>query len=273
MKYNKMMKFVLGIVIGAGVALLLAAAFYSIPAYGEKIAVVRIKGTITSSPSLFVESISPESLFEVIDDIEKDPAIRGVLIELNSPGGSVVASREISMAVRDMKKPTVCWMGDLAASGAYWIASGCDTIVADPLTLTGSIGVTASYLQFSGTLEKYGVTYERFVSGEEKDTGSPFRNMTDQERENMDRLVVEIFRYFMDDVVANRNLDEDAIDAIDGGGLFLGKDAMEMGLVDELGTWQDAKDIVKNVTGAVRPEFVEVQRKTISILDLMSAFI
>lgn len=268
-----MNKFLLGILAGLGIAALLVAAFASVPAYGDKIAVMRIKGTITSSPSIFTGSMSPESVFEMIDEIEGNPAIKGVLIELNSPGGSVVASREISMAVRDMEKPTICWMGDVAASGAYWIASACDTIVADPLSLTGSVGVTASYLQFAGTLEKYGVTYERFVSGESKDTGSPFRNTTEEERDEMEELVSEIFRYFLEDVVKNRNLDDDSVDAIKGGGLFLGKDAKDIGLVDELGTWHDAKDIAKRETGAVYPEYVEIQKRGLNILELISAFI
>ncbi|MBN2330447.1 MAG: signal peptide peptidase SppA [Candidatus Aenigmarchaeota archaeon] len=268
-----MRKFLLGLLVGFGIAILAAAAFYSIPSYGEKIAVMRIKGTITSSPSLFAESISPESVFSMIDEIEKDPSVKGVLIELNSPGGSVVASREISMAVRDMDKPTVCWMGDLAASGAYWIASACDTIVADPLTLTGSIGVTASYLQFAGTLEKYGVTYERFVSGESKDAGSPFRNTTEEEREEMDRLVSEIFAYFLEDVAKNRDLDEEAVERVKDGGLFLGKEALEIGLVDELGTWQDAKVVARNSSGAVYPEYVEIQKRGMNIFDLISAFL
>jgi len=268
-----MKKFFLGLIAGLGIALLLAAAFASIPAYGEKIAVMRIKGTISSSPSLFVESVSPEFIFPMIDEIERDPGIKGVLIEINSPGGSVVASREIAMAVKNMEKPTVCWMGDLAASGAYWVASACDTIVADPLTLTGSVGVTASYLQFVGTMEEYGVKYERFVSGEEKDAGSPFRNLTESERLGMFRLVNETFKYFLDDVIKNRGLDENAVNSIKRGGLFLGKDALTMGLVDELGTWQDAKDIVKNRTGTLNPQFVEMQKKGLNIFDLMSGFI
>ncbi len=265
-----MRKFLLGLIVGLGIALLLAAAFASVPAYGDKIAVLRIKGTITSSPSLLAESVSPETVFQLIEDIEEDPTIKGVLVEINSPGGSVVASREISIAIGGMEKPTVCWMGDLAASGAYWIASACDTIVADPLTLTGSIGVTASYLQFAGTMEKYGVTYERFVSGEEKDSGSPFRNATEEERLNMERLVNETFSYFLDDIVKNRGLDEEAVETVKGGGLFLGKDAIEIGLVDELGTWQDAKEMSKNVSGAFRPEFVEVRKKGLDIFELMS---
>jgi protease-4 len=206
--------------------------------------------------------------------IEKDPSVKGVLIEINSPGGSVVASREIAMAIKGMEKPTVCWLGDLAASGAYWIASACDTIVADPLSLTGSIGVTASYLQFAGTMEKYGVTYERFVSGEEKDTGSPFRNLTESEREGMFRLVNETFRYFLEDVIRNRELsDGTTIEKIKTGGLILGQDAKELGLVDELGTWQDAKIIITDNTRAVSPEFVEMQRKGFNILELISGFI
>ena len=268
-----MKKFWLGLIAGLGIALLAVAAFASIPAYGENIAVLRIKGTISSSSSLFVETVSPESIFPLLEKIEEDPSVKGVLIEINSPGGSVVASREISMAVKRMKKPTVCWLGDVAASGAYWIASACDTIVADPLSLTGSVGVTASYLQFAGTMEKYGVTYERFVSGEEKDAGSPFRNLTESERENMFRLVNETFRYFLDDVIINRELDENAVSSISDGGLFLGKDAKEIGLVDELGTWYDAKDIIKNKTGAIAPQYNEMQRRGLNLLDLISGFL
>jgi protease-4 len=268
-----MKKFFLGLIAGLGIALLLVAAFVSMPVYGEKIAVMRIKGTISSSPSFFVESISPETIFPIIEEIDEDPTVKGVLIEINSPGGSVVASREIAMAVKNMEKHTVCWLGDVAASGAYWIASACDTIVADPLSLTGSVGVTASYLQFAGTMEQYGVTYERFVSGEQKDAGSPFRNLTEEERLGMFRLVNETFRYFLDDVVENRGLSESVVNSIKRGSLFLGKDAQKMGLVDELGTWQDAKKIVKNQSGVTYPQYVEMQKKGLNIFDLLSGFI
>ena len=264
-----MKRFFLGLFIGLAAALLVMIALTSVPAYGDKIAIVRIKGTITSSSSLFEETVSPEEIFPILESIEEDPSIKGVLIEINSPGGSVVASREIAMAVRDMDKPTVCWLGDLAASGAYWIASSCDTIVADPLTLTGSIGVTASYLQFSGTMEKYGVTYERFVSGEYKDTGSPFRNLTEKEEEGMMRLVNETFEYFLDDVRDNRGLSNEVVESIKSGGMYLGKDAVRIGLVDELGTWKDAKELAKNRTGTANPSFVEMQKKGLSIFNLL----
>jgi len=269
-----MNKFLLVPVIVLVVSLLVGVALISMSGsfYGGKIAVLRIKGTITSSSSILEQTVSPEAIFPLIDKIESDPSIKGALIEIDSPGGSVVASREIAMAVRDMKKPTVCWMGDIAASGAYWIASTCDTIIADPLTLTGSVGVTASYLQFVGTMEKYGVGYERFVSGENKDAGSPFRNLTDEERQGMSRLVNETFSFFLEDVRGNRQLSDSEIDVIKSGDVFLGKDAINLGLVDELGTWQDAKNRIMNVTGLPEAEFVEMQKSGFSLLDLLSAF-
>ncbi len=266
--------FLLGLLAGAIIAVLvMGVALVSMGnPYGSKIAVVRITGTISSSPSLLEETVSPSDVIPILESIDADPSVRGVLFEINSPGGSVVASRELSMAVRDMRKPTVCWMGDLAASGAYWIASACDTIVADPLTLTGSIGVTASYLQFVGTMEKYGVEYKRFVSGEAKDAGSPFRNMTADEERAMMAMVNETFRYFLEDVAGNRHLNESSIEAVRDGSLFLGKDAIGLMLVDMLGTWKDAKSAALDAAGLEEAQFVETQKSGLSIFDLISGF-
>lgn len=269
-----MLKFIIGLIVGLSVALIVSALVMTGAGYyGKKIAIVRIKGVISSSSSLFQETVSPESLFPIFDKIDKDPSVEGVLIELNSPGGSVVASREISMALKDMKKPSVCWMGDVTASGAYWIASACDKIVADPLSITGSIGVTASYLQFAGTLEKYGVTYERLVSGENKDAGSPFRNLTLEEEKEMMKIVNDTFEYFLEDVIKNRNLSVEEVQLIKGGNIMLAKDAQKIGLVDELGTWKDSKNIIKNVTGAVEVDFVEMQSNEINLFNLLSILV
>ena len=178
-------------------------------------------------------------------------------------------SREIAYAVKSMEKPTLCWMGDIAASGAYWIASSCDHVMADPLSMTGSIGVTASYLEFSELFEKYGVTYEQITSGESKDIGSPFRNMTAEEREKFEYLTDEIFNYFLNDVIANRGLSETQVEQIKSGYIFLGKDAIDLGLVDSLGTMQDAKDRAKTLAGAEYADFVELRKSGISIFDLL----
>ena len=269
---NSFMWIVPCLVIGLVIIAIAGASLLSATSYTGKIAIIRIKGTITSSPSILESSISTEDAFAMIDKVESDPSIRGALIEIDSPGGSVVSSREIAEAVKGMKKPTVCWLGDIAASGAYWVASACDTIVADPLSLTGSIGVTASYLQFAGTLEKYGVRYERFVSGESKDAGSPFRNLTQEEAAGMSQLVDETFQYFLDDVIRNRNLPDEYVERIRGGGLFLAKDARMIGLVDELGTWNDAKEIAKSATGLRSPQFMELQQRGTGLLGLLSNF-
>jgi protease-4 len=228
-----------------------------------------VRGTITSTPSFFIESITPDDVFSMIKSAEENPSIRGVLFQINSPGGSVVASREIAYAVKNMEKPTLCWMGDIAASGAYWIASSCDYIMADPLSLTGSIGVTASYLEFSKLFEKYGVTYEQITSGERKDIGSPFRNITEEEREKLEYLTGEIFDYFLNDVKNNRNLNESQVEQITSGDIFLGKDAVSLGLIDSVGTIQDAKEKAKGLAGIEQVDFVELKKKGVSLFDLL----
>jgi protease-4 len=185
-------KFVLGLLVGAAVVVAVVG-MSSFVSFGSTIAVIRIRGTISSSSSFLFETTTPNEILSMLKRAEEDPGIRGVLFEIDSPGGSAVASREIAYGIKRMEKPTICWMGDVAASGAYWIASACDHIMADPLTLTGSIGATASYLEFSELFEKYGITYEQITSGERKDAGSPFRNITEEEREKLQYMIDEIF--------------------------------------------------------------------------------
>ncbi len=264
-------KFFLGLGVGVGIVsiVIVALLFSSGFTFGNKIAIINIRGTITSTPSFFIDSITPDDVFSMIKKAEDDPSIRGVLFEINSPGGSVVASREIAYAVKNMKKPKLCWMGDVAASGAYWIASSCDYIMADPLTLTGSIGVTASYLEFSKLFEKYGITYEQIISGERKDIGSPFRNLTEEERGKLEYITGEIFEYFLNDVINNRNLTESQVEQITSGDIFLGKDAISLGLIDSVGTIQDAKDKAESLAGIEYADFVSLKKKGISLFELL----
>ncbi len=123
-----------GILLGLGVALFLFYIGTSIP-MGNRIAVIQFSGTITSTPILFQESMTPDTFASLVESAEKDPTIKAVLFQVNSPGGSVVASREMVGTIKQMKKPSVCWMGDVAASGGYWVSSACDHIMADPLSL------------------------------------------------------------------------------------------------------------------------------------------
>jgi len=261
-------KFVLGLIVGAAIIVVVVGMF-SIVSFGNTIAVIRIKGAIMSSPSLFLETSTPHEILSMIKRVEEDPSIKGVLFEIDSPGGSVVASREMAYGIKRMSKPKVCWMGDIAASGAYWVASSCDHIMADPLTLTGSIGATASYLEFSKLFEKYGITYEQITSGEKKDIGSPFRNLTESERAKLEYMINEIFNYFLDDIKKSRNLTQEQIDQISSGDIFLGKDAIDLGLVDSLGTIQDAKEKAKELIRDEYAEFVELRPKGMSLFDLL----
>jgi protease-4 len=264
-------KFFLGLGVGVGIVVIVVMVLLLSTGvtFGNKIAVINIRGTITSTPSFLIESVTPDDVFSMIERVEDDPSIRGVLFEINSPGGSVVASREIAYAVKNMEKPTLCWMGDVAASGAYWIASACDYVMSDPLSLTGSIGVTASYLEFSKLFEKYGITYEQITSGEQKDIGSPFRNLTEEEREKLEYITSEIFDYFLKDIINNRNLTESQVEQITSGDIFLGKDAVSLGLIDSVGTIQDAKEKAKEIAGLEQVDFVSLKKKGISIFELL----
>jgi protease-4 len=264
-------KFFIGIFAGIGimVILLLATMLSSNSPFTSKIAVIKVRGTISSSQQLLTESFTPDDALPMIQKAEEDASIKAVMFDIDSPGGSVVASREIAYAVAEMKKPTLCWMGDVAASGAYWIASSCDYIMADPLTLTGSVGVTASYLEFSKLFEKYGVTYEQITSGENKDMGSPFRNMTAEERGKMEYIVNETFTYFITDVASRRKLTPDQVDHIKNGDIFLGKDAIALGLIDETGTISDARAKVKSMANVEEADFVSLEKRGFSIFQLL----
>lgn len=270
-KENGRGKFLFGIVVGAAIVGLIFLTYFLISSTGlvSRVGVINVRGTITSSPSFLLESITPDDMLPMIEKAEADPSVKSVLFFINSPGGSVVASREIAQAVEMMEKPTLCWMGDVAASGAYWIASSCDHIMADPLSLTGSIGVTSSYLEFSDLFEEYGITYERITSGEDKDTGTPFRELTEEEREKLQYITDEIMDYFLEDVKANRGLTGDQVDQIKTGDIFLGKDAIELGLIDSTGTIQDAREKAKEIAGVEQAEFVTFKKRGLSIFDLL----
>jgi len=270
-KRKESWKFFLGIVVGIGIIVIIAAASMmsaNLP-FGNRIAVVSIRGTIAPGAELLTETFTPDEAFALIKRAEEDPSIKAVLFQIDSPGGSVVASREIAYEVAAMKKPTVCWMGDVAASGAYWIASSCDYIMADPLSLTGSVGVTASYLEFSKLFEKYGITYEQITSGENKDMGSPFRNLTDDERKKLEYITNEIFTYFLNDVRQKRNLTQAQIDQIKTGDIFLGKDAVALGLIDATGTLRDAKEKAKEIAGVEEAEFVSLEKRGMNLFELL----
>lgn len=235
----------------------------------NKVVEINIEGTISSSPILFSKSFTVREMINIVERIRNEPSIKSVLVTINSPGGSVVASREIYLLLKSINAKKVCWISDIATSGAYWIALGCDKIIADPLSITGSIGVTASYLRFSRFMEKYGIDYERLVSGDMKDFMSPFKNMSIEERNNIEYIINETFSEFWNTVLKERRINKTYIDEIKSGKVFLGKDAAIVGLIDETGDYVYAKNIAKKHAG----EFVvfeKISEKRIGLLDILN---
>jgi len=235
------------------------------------VALIKVRGEISPSGSLFSETASSDKIVSYIRDASQHPNVEALLIEINSPGGAVVATKEIVTALKSVEKLTVCWLRDTAASGAYWIASACDVIVADEFTITGSIGVTGSYLEFSGLFEKYGINYVRLVSGESKDTGTVFREPTKAELEGIQAIIDEMHTAFVEDVALNRALTVEHVAEIADSSMFIGKRAKELGLVDVLGGREDALNIILEKTNITEIEILEYKRE-IGLSELMSGF-
>jgi len=219
---------------------------------GEKIALVRIEGVILDS----------EGIIETLHQYRDDDDVKAILLRIDSPGGAVVPSQEIYEAVLKIKekKQVVASMGNVAASGGYYIASAADRIIASAGTLTGSIGVIMEMMNFQGLLEKVGVEGMVIKSGANKDIGSPFRKMTDAERALMQGVLDDVHAQFMDAVAAGRSLDRAAVQALADGRIFTGRQAMAVGLVDDLGGLQDAIKTTAEMVGIVgEPEVIESQ--------------
>ncbi len=178
--------------------------------------------------------------------------IKGILIRVESPGGGVTAAHEIYSEVkriRERGKPVVVSMGTVAASGGYYVATAADVIVANPGTLTGSIGVIMELPVVRGLLDKLGMKVEVIKSREAKDVGSPFREMTEQDRKLLQGVVNDVYEQFVEVVAQERKIPLDSLMRIADGRIMTGRQAREFGLVDTLGTLEDAKRILAERCG------------------------
>ncbi len=234
------------------------------------VALIKIDGEISISSNIFSNSVSSDKIVSEIKDANDNPNIKAILVEINSPGGSVVATKEIASALKSVNKTKVCWMREVAASGAYWIATTCDKIVADNFTITGSIGVTGSYLEFSGLFNKYGINYVRLVSGKEKDIGTPYREPTQEELNKVQGIIDSIRNAFVKEVAENRNLSVEYVDKIADGSIYTGEEAKSMGLVDAIGGKDKALDIIKESTNLTKIKLVE-PKKEMTLVDMVSS--
>lgn len=231
--------------------------------YGKAVGLVEISGPIISS----------DEAVRVIRKYRDNGSIKGLVIRVDSPGGGVSASQEIYQAIlsaRD-RKPVVCSMGETAASGGYYVACACDSIVANPGTLTGSIGVILSYAVMEELFKKIGIGYEVVKAGEVKDIGSPFRQMTPKERAMLQATIDDIHLQFMEAVAEGREMPLDSVRMIADGRLLSGRQAWEAGLVDRLGTLEDAVAMAGLMAGiGDSPRVIRERKRRPSVLDLLA---
>jgi protease-4 len=209
--------------------------------FSAKIGVIPIEGTILTSQAVTAQLVK----------FEKDKSIKAVILRINSPGGAVGPTQEIYREVQKTveTKKVVASLGGVAASGGYYIAAAAKKIVANPGTITGSIGVLMEFVRFEELLKKIGVKLEVLKSGEFKDIGSPHRKLTDRDKELLSALITDIQKQFVEAVASGRNLTLEKTHEIADGRIFSGARAKELGLVDVLGNFQDAVEIAKNMAG------------------------
>lgn len=231
---------------------------------GDTIAVITISGIIQTGSEAGLFGSSGSGSREIVDQIRdagEDSSVKAVILDINSPGGSAAASQAIYQEVirlRDeIKKPVVVSMGDVCASGGYYVASAATTIVALPATMTGSIGVIMESINWSGLADKYGVKGETVTSGKYKDIMSPFRAMRQDERKLMQEMVDEVYGQFVEDVAKARKMNKEKLRTLADGRVYTGSQAKRAGLVDELGSFQDAVKIAAKKGGIVGEPNVE----------------
>jgi protease-4 len=229
---------------------------------GSRIGVVLIRGVILDS----------KGPVEQIKKFRKDERVKALIIRIDSPGGSTAASQEIHREIlRTLpKKKIVVSMGNIAASGGYYIAAAADKIVANPGTLTGSIGVIMQFSNLKALLHKIGVGMEVVKSGSFKDIGSPLRDMKPEERQLLEGVIKNVHGQFIEVVAQGRRLPKDQVAQIADGRIFSGEQAKTLGLVDELGSFEDAVDLVKKMVGlSGEVKLVQAEKKKFSIWEFL----
>jgi len=235
----------------------------SLTSGGDKVAIVELFGVISDA----------RKYVRQFDQYGKNNSIKAIVLRIDSPGGGIAASQEIYEAVkriRDGGKPVVASMGAVAASGGYYVACGTDTIMANPGTVTGSIGVITEFVNLEGLFEKIGVKFEVIKSGPFKDTGSPHRNLTSAERKYLQNFVDDAYQQFIGVVVEERQLSETKVRKLADGRIFTGNQASKNGLIDLLGDYKDAIELAAELGGIKgEPSLVKLRQRRSTLFDLL----
>ncbi len=230
---------------------------------GERIGLVEIEGVILDS----------KHAVEQLERFENDGSINAVVLRINSPGGGVAASQEIYEAAKRLRhrnKFVIASMGSVAASGGYYIACAADSIMANPGTTTGSIGVISEMMNLTELLNKIGVRFEVIKSGKYKDSGSPYRSMNEEDRKYFQGYVDDAYQQFVGVVAEARRMEKSKVLQYADGRVFTGQQALAFGLVDRLGTYQDALALAAETAGIEgRPHVVSSRKRKVTIFDLL----
>tara|TARA_B100000614_G_scaffold102851_1_gene92464 strand:- start:1238 stop:2116 length:879 start_codon:yes stop_codon:yes gene_type:complete len=236
----------------------------SIDSPGKKVGVIKISGPIIAS----------EQINSKLEKFKNRNDISAIVIRIDSPGGLVAPTQEIFEKVKSVRdvKPIVSSMATVAASGGYYIALGSDSLIANPGTIVGSIGVIMNYPIATELLDKVGIKFETVKSGGLKDVGSYSREVTEADRRHLNEMVTNMHNQFIAVVEENRDMDRSEIIKLADGRVFTGLQSKDLGLVDMLGTFDDAINIagiLGNIKG--KPKTVELNKKNNSLLDLFTS--
>ncbi len=226
-----------------------------------RVGLVEVLGEISES----------ETVVDQLDRMQRDASVKAVVLRIDSPGGGVAASQEIYDAIRrlrDEEKPVVASMAGVAASGGYYIACAADSIVANPGTLTGSIGVIMSFPNTEELFRKVGLRFETIKTGKYKDVGSMWRPMTEDEKSLLHEVLGNVYDQFVDAIVQGRSMKREDILPYADGRIFSGGQALEYGFVDRLGSLEEAIDMASKMAGLEgRPAIVRKERRRVSVFD------
>lgn len=232
-------------------------------AFGDRVGLVEITGTI----------VNPGPVVDEIVRFAQDDDIRAIVVRIESPGGVVAAAQEIYSELRkarDSGKPIVASMGGIATSGGYYVACGADSIVANPGTLTGSIGVIMSFPNTQELFKKLGISFEVVKTGEYKDLGSLSRSLTPAEKQLVGGLLDDVYDQFVTVVSAERHIEPARVREFADGRLLTGRQAYDLGLVDRLGDFRDAVLLageLADISG--EPTLVKRRRRAITWWDIL----
>lgn len=259
------MKKVFWLIIGLFVLLIVVSLLFvmlqkNLP-LGERVALIRVEGMIVDSKDTIYE----------IKEYVKDPLIKAIVLRIDSPGGAVAPAQEIYEEIKKAvaKKKVIASMGSIAASGGYYIASPATKIIANPGTLTGSIGVIMEIPNLEGLMSKLGIKTEVVKSGEKKDMASVFRGIKKEERAILQKVLDNVHDQFITAVAEGRKMPYEDVKQLADGRIFTGEQALKVGLVDKLGNIEDAVQVAAELSGIKGEPVLISKKERFSLIDLI----